>query len=118
VGIAAEVVIQEWTSYAHAIRNTRDVDGVFTIFSLQSVPDPSTEAVRYHSTQIKPGGQNYLFYSNPRVDAIIDEAQKTLDQGKRVQLFYEYQDILAREVPMIPLYNLTGVDIWNKKFAA
>jgi ABC-type transport system substrate-binding protein len=38
------------------------------------------------------------------------------DQGKRAQLFYEYQDILAREVPMIPLYTLTGVDIWNKKF--
>src|SRR5438093_967733 len=35
VGIAAEVVIQEWASYAHAIRNTRDIDGVFTIFSLQ-----------------------------------------------------------------------------------
>jgi ABC-type transport system substrate-binding protein len=38
------------------------------------------------------------------------------DQGKRAQLFYEYQDILAREVPMVPLYTLTGVDIWNKKF--
>ncbi len=117
VGIAAEVVIQEWASYIQAIRNTRDVDGVFTIFSLQTVPDPSTETIRYHSTQIKPGGQNYLFYSNPRVDAIIEEAQSTLDQGKRAQLFYEYQDILAREVPMIPLYTLTGVDIWKKKFA-
>ena len=58
-----------------------------------------------------------MFYSNPRVDAIIDETQSTLDQKKRIQLFYEYQDILAREVPMIPLYTLTGVDIWNKKFA-
>ena len=75
VGIAAEVVIQEWASYAHAIRNTRDIDGVFTIFSLQSVPDPSTEAIKYDSRQIKPGGQNYMFYSNPRVDAIIDEVQ-------------------------------------------
>jgi peptide/nickel transport system substrate-binding protein len=116
VGIAADVVINEWASYINAIRNTREIDGVFTIFSLQSVPDPSIEAIRYHSTQIKPGGQNYLFYSNPRVDAIIDETQSTLDQQKRTQLFYEYQDILAREVPMIPLYTLTGVDIWNKKF--
>ena len=116
VGIAADVVMNEWASYINAIRNTREIDGVFTIFSLQSVPDPSTEAIRYHSTQIKPGGQNYLFYSNPRVDAIIDATQSTLDQAKRAQLFYEYQDILAREVPMIPLYTLTGVDIWNKKF--
>ena len=39
-----------------------------------------------------------------------------LDQRKRAQLVHEYQDILARDVPMIPLYVLTGVDIWNKKF--
>ena len=116
VGIAAEVVIQEWASYAHAMRIARDMDGVFTVFSLPSVPDPSSDAIRYHSTQIKSGGQNYLFYNNPRVDAIIDAVQTTRDQAKRAQLFYEYQDILAREVPMIPLYTLTGVDIWNKKF--
>ena len=116
VGIRADVVINEWASYINAIRNTREIDGVFTVFSLPTVPDPSVDAIRYHSTQIKPGGQNYLFYSNPRVDAIIDETQATLDPQKRAQLFYEYQDILAREVPMIPLYTLTGVDIWNKKF--
>lgn len=116
VGIAAEVVIQEWASYAHAIRISREIDGVFTIFSTQSVPDPGAEAIKYHSSQIKPGGQNYMFYSNLRVNSLIEEAQSTLDQGKRTQLFHEYQDILAREVPMIPLYTLTGVDIWHKKF--
>jgi peptide/nickel transport system substrate-binding protein len=116
VGIAADIVINEWTTYYNAIRQTRDVDGVFTIFSLPSIPDPTTEAPRYHSKEIRPGGFNYLFYSNPRIDAIIEETQRTLNRGKRAQLFYEYQDILARDVPMIPLYVLTGVDIWNKKF--
>jgi peptide/nickel transport system substrate-binding protein len=90
---------------------------VFTIFSLPSIPDPTTEAPRYHSKEIRPGGFNYLFYGNPRVDAIIEDAQRTLDREQRVRLFHEYQDILAREVPMIPLYVLAGVDIWNKKFA-
>jgi len=116
VGIAADVVIQEWASYAHSFRIARTIDGLFTIFSLYTVPDPSTEAVRYHTNQIKPGGQNYLFYNNSQVDAIIEETQATLDREKRVKLFYAYQDILAQEVPMIPLYTLTGVDIWNKKF--
>src|SRR4030095_5736163 len=72
VGIAAEGVIQEWASDAHAMRIARDMDGVFTVFSLPSVPEPSNDAIRYHSTQIRSGGQNYLFYNNPRVDAIID----------------------------------------------
>lgn len=117
VGITADLVINEWTTYYNAIRNTRDVDGVFTIFSLPTIPDPTTEAPRYHSKEIRPNGFNYLFYSNPRVDAIIDATQTTLDQKKRAQLFQEYQEILARDVPFIPLYVLTGVDIWNKKFA-
>ena len=97
--------------------NAGTVDGVFTIFSLPNVPDPTTEAPRYHSKEIRPGGFNYLFYSNPRVDVIIEEAQRTLDREKRVRLLQEYQDILARDVPMIPLYVLSGVDVWNKRFA-
>jgi peptide/nickel transport system substrate-binding protein len=110
------IVINEWTTYYNAVRQTRTVDGVFTIFSLPNVPDPTTESPRYHSKEIRPGGFNYLFYSNPRIDAIIDETQRTLDREKRVKLLYEYQDILARDVPFIPLYVLAGVDVWNKKF--
>jgi peptide/nickel transport system substrate-binding protein len=117
VGISADIVVNEWTTYYNAIRQTRDVDGLFSIFSLPTIPDPSTEAPRYLSREIKPGGFNYLFYSNPRVDAIIEATTTTLDQKKRGQLFQEYQESLARDVPFIPLYVMTGVDVWNKKFA-
>ncbi len=117
VGISADLVINEWTTYYNAIRQTREVDGLFTIFSLPTIPDPTTEAPRYHSREIKPGGLNYLLYSNPRIDAIIDASLTTLDQNKRAQLFHEYQEILAKDVPMIPLYVMTGVDVWNKRFA-
>jgi len=116
VGISADIVVNEWTTYYSAIRQTRTVDGMFTIFSLPTIPDPTTEAPRYYSKEIKPGGFDYLFYSNARVDAIIDDAMHTLDHEKRVRLLQEYQDILARDVPMIPLYVLAGVDISNKKF--
>jgi peptide/nickel transport system substrate-binding protein len=116
VGISADIVINEWTTYYNAIRNTRAVDGVFSIFSLPTIPDPTTEAPRYHSKEIRPGGFNYLFYNNPRIDAIIDDSTRTLDRERRVKLFHEYQDILARDVPMIPLYVLAGVDVWNRNF--
>ena len=117
VGIAADITINEWTTYYNAIRQTRTAEGLFSIFSLPTIPDPTTEAPRYHSKEIRPGGFNYLFYSNPRVDVIIDESQKTLDREKRARLFQEYQDILAKDVPMVPLYVLAGVDVWNKSFA-
>ena len=109
-------MINEWTTFYAAVRQTRTADGLFTIFSLPNVPDPMTESPRYYSKEIRPGGFNYLFYSNPRVDAIIDDVQRTGDREKRVKLLHEYQDILARDVPMIPLYVLAGVDVWNKKF--
>src|SRR5215470_6715111 len=83
VGISTEIVTNEWTTYYNAVRQTRTVDGVFTIFSLPNVPDPTTESPRYYSKEIRPGGFNYLFYSNPRIDAIIDETQRTLDREKR-----------------------------------
>ena len=86
VGISADIVTNEWTTFYAAVRQTRTADGIFTIFSLPTVPDPMTESPRYYSKEIRPGGYNYLFYSNPRVDAIIDDAQRTGDREKRVKL--------------------------------
>ena len=48
-GIAADITINEWTTYYNAIRQTRTAEGLFSIFSLPTIPDPTTEAPRYHS---------------------------------------------------------------------
>jgi ABC-type transport system substrate-binding protein len=48
--------------------------------------------------------QNRGRYSNPEIDAILDEAIATLDRAKARELYTRAWDILSREVPQLPLW--------------
>ncbi len=45
------------------------------------------------------------FYYNSRANQLIKRSRKTLDRQKRQQQFAELQEILARDVPFIPLWQ-------------
>jgi peptide/nickel transport system substrate-binding protein len=52
---------------------------------------------------------NLIFYSNPEVDRLLDEARQTADVDKRRELYFEAQEITAKEVPALTtLYDLFG----------
>ena len=60
--------------------------------------DPDLYSI-FHSSQFPPNGQNFVYYSNPEVDALIEEARSILDQKRRVEIFRELHAILARDQP-------------------
>lgn len=49
------------------------------------------------------GGTNVLFYSNPDVDRLIEEARKEVDREKRVRAYGKVQDLIAEDAPWLPL---------------
>lgn len=52
---------------------------------------------------------NLVFYSNPEVDRLLDEARSTPDVEERKELYFEVQEITGEEVPLITsLYDLFG----------
>ena len=56
---------------------------------------------------------NLVFYSNPKVDALLDEARQTADFDERKAAYDEVQAITGEEVPLITtLYDLFG-NIYN-----
>jgi peptide/nickel transport system substrate-binding protein len=64
-------------------------------------PDPDGLLyILFHSK----GYANTTGYNNARVDALLDQARQTFDQAERKELYSEAQAIIAREVPMLPLF--------------
>jgi ABC-type dipeptide transport system, periplasmic component len=55
----------------------------------------------FHSTSAGVPG-NHSFYSNPKVDALIEAARKEKDPEKRKQIYAEAQQIEMDEVPLLP----------------
>lgn len=61
-------------------------------------PDPDQFSV-FHSVQFPPAGQNFVHYSNPVVDELISRGRRELDEKKRIQIYQELHEVLARDQP-------------------
>jgi len=61
-------------------------------------PDPDPFAL-FHSSQIPPHGQNFVFYSNPEADRLIEEGRHELDQSKRITIYRKFHTLLADDQP-------------------
>lgn len=58
--------------------------------------------------------RNRSRYSNKELDALIDEAVNTFDREKAKQLYERIQDIVTRDVPVLPLWYQANIVIAQK----
>jgi peptide/nickel transport system substrate-binding protein len=71
--------------------------------------DPDGNIANFVRTQ---GSQNVAGYSNPELDALVDQARATTDEAQRRDLYGQIVTKLHEDAPLIYLYrqkNLTGV---------
>ncbi len=67
-------------------------------------PDPSVKTL-FSSEQLPPDGQNYYRYKNADVTKWINEADASLDLAKRAELSKMISAQMAKDLPLIPLYQ-------------
>jgi len=53
--------------------------------------DPDLYAV-FHSSQMPPHGQNFVYYSNPEVDALMVQGREAMDQKQRTAIYQKLLD--------------------------
>jgi peptide/nickel transport system substrate-binding protein len=64
--------------------------------------DPLYAIVRFfHSGQVAPVGVNWGWYSNPKVDAIIDEAKRTFDPVKQDELMAKAHELIVDDAVLV-----------------
>jgi peptide/nickel transport system substrate-binding protein len=95
----------------------REFDGM-AMYAWSLAPELSPRAV-LHSTQIPTeangySGQNYTGFADPEVDALIESIETTLDPEARRPLWARMQRLYVENLPVLPLYFRTNVDILPK----
>ncbi|MCU1223007.1 MAG: extracellular solute-binding protein family 5 [Edaphobacter sp.] len=81
--------------------------GAFQMYALRwigSNEDPDIFRYAYGSGAFPPKGGNRGRYSNARVDALLTSAAAETNQGRRRADYVEVQQILAEDLPGIPLW--------------
>lgn len=101
IGINVEILSYDFSNWLDTIVNGRQdmYIGLWT-----AVTGDADYAIRlaYHSENKGPGG-NRSFYSNEKVDALLEAAKVEMDQSVRLELYKEVQEILAEEAVVVNL---------------
>lgn len=53
----------------------------------------------FHSSEAKPGGDNFMNYINPELDALIDAARREVDDDTRMKLWHAAERVLYEDQP-------------------
>lgn len=74
------------------------------LFSQVLSPDPDVYPF-WHSSQAGEGGPNLADYRNKDVDALLESARITPNEGQRAEKYKKFQEIITDELPAIFLYS-------------
>lgn len=113
VGIALDIRSFEFATFFSDVQR-----GVFQMYGLRWIggnEDPDIFEYAFHSSKFPPNGANRDYYSNPKVDALIDRARREIDPKARKALYDQVQEILAEELPYINLWYLDNVLVHTRR---
>jgi peptide/nickel transport system substrate-binding protein len=113
VGIGLDIRTFEFATFFADVTS-----GAFQLYSLRWIggnEDPDIFELCFHSNRFPPKGANRGFYSNPRIDSLIDEARREPDQNVRKPLYAEVQEILAQQEPYINLWYFDNVLVHTRR---
>lgn len=113
VGIALDIRTFEFATFFSDVTH-----GAFQFYSLRWIggnEDPDIFEYVFDTSKFTPNGANRGFYSNPKVDVLIDQAKTELDQKVRKQLYAQVQQILAQDLPYINLWYYDNVVVHTRR---
>ena len=115
VGIPVEIQTAEQNTFLDELRR-----GNFQIAYSQWVggnQDPIFYKDLFATSEIPTQtrvSRNRSRYSNPELDAMLEEAVKTFDRERAKELYRKIQDIVSRDVPVFPLWYQSNIVIARK----
>jgi peptide/nickel transport system substrate-binding protein len=113
VGIALDLRSFEFATFYSDV--TR---GAFQMYSLRWIggnEQPDIFSYVFETKHFSPQGANRGHYSNPKLDALLEDAASTGQVKEQVKDYVEAQQILARDLPAINLWYLDTVLVHNRR---
>jgi peptide/nickel transport system substrate-binding protein len=113
VGIALDLRSYEFATFYSDV--TR---GAFQMYSLRWIggnEQPDIFSYAFSTARFSPKGANRGHYSNPHLDALLDDAAESGDAAKRRTDYVEAQQILARDLPVLNLWYIDTVIVHSRR---
>lgn len=92
--------------------NPKEFQAVILNWAENCDPDCYTE---WHSSQIGENGMNFVSYSNPKVDRLLEAGRATTDPTKRKEIYAQFQKVVTEDAPYLFLWSPRGLVAVNKR---
>ncbi|OGV90526.1 hypothetical protein A3A66_01685 [Microgenomates group bacterium RIFCSPLOWO2_01_FULL_46_13] len=107
----AEKIVDAWKglgiTVTFKIVNFPDTSDYQILLIGQKVPSDPDQYTFWHSTQ----PTNFTHYNSPRIDKLLEDGRKTLDQDERKLIYQDFQRFLVEDAPAAFLYYLKSYTI-------
>jgi peptide/nickel transport system substrate-binding protein len=116
LGIEVEIRSSDLPGWLRRVYTDNDFD--MTTFYLSATADPTLGLQRFWwSKNIQKGAvfTNASGYSSKEMDRILESAAVEIDAAKRTDLFHQFQRLAMTDLNIIPLVDLDGVTLANKR---
>jgi peptide/nickel transport system substrate-binding protein len=118
VKIGIDVTIETFDRAAtiQKVYHNWDYDVMLQLFT--TGPDPTISVTRvYNKNNIgKAPFNNVMAYQNSDVQQLLDTEWQQLDEKKRGEAWKKIADLVAQDVPAIPLYYVPVVNTYSAKW--
>ena len=101
IGIKVDIRTVEWSTFINQFIDKRRFEAVLLGWSIGLDAD---QYDIWHSSKTREKELNFISFSDPEVDELLEEGRRTFDLEKRKKAYFRIQEILAEEVPYIFLY--------------
>ena len=102
VGVDLNIKNIEWNSFVKLL-DEKNFDAVRLAWTGGGVDwDPKQI---WHSDSIAGAGSNFISYSNPEVDRLIDQSRKLYEKEERIPLLRRVHEIISDDYPYIWWFN-------------
>jgi peptide/nickel transport system substrate-binding protein len=112
VGIEVVPEVIEYATLVERVTSAKDYDATGVDFAGVTA-EPSELYEQFHSGS--PG--NYMNYSNPDLDKLLEQAKETLDQDEAKPIYAEIQRIIMDDVPMDYAWYRPFLHVVDKRFS-
>jgi ABC-type oligopeptide transport system substrate-binding subunit len=103
LGIEVQVEVVDWSEFLVGLDS--QTYQMFSLGWIGDYPDPQNFVdMLFHSQS----AYNHSNYSNPDLDALVEQARVEQDTDKRLMLYQQAEQILVDDAPWIPLYHSGG----------
>jgi oligopeptide transport system substrate-binding protein len=103
LGIELDVQVVDWSEFLQGL-DAQDYQ-MFSLGWIGDYPDPQNFLdMLFHSQS----AYNHSAYSNPELDALVEQARVEQDTDRRMALYQQAEQILVEDAPWIPLYHSGG----------